>query len=90
MLPDLGKLDQLKVFRIWGCKEFSDISVLKNARQLEELDLVDTAVTLENLLPLIKKSSVKYINATFSRKKDRDLFQDYLDKFGKKLFKTGS
>lgn len=89
ILPDLKMLDQLKSFRIWGCKGLADISVLENVRQLEEVDLVDTAVTLENLLPVIEKPSVKYINATFGRKKDRDLFQEYVDKFEKKLFKTG-
>jgi hypothetical protein len=54
VLPDLGELDQLKVFRIWGCKGLSDISVLKNVRQLEEVDLVDTGLTPDNLLPLLK------------------------------------
>jgi hypothetical protein len=88
ILPDLKMLDHLKSFRIWSCKGLADISVLENVRQLEEVDLVDTSVTLEKLLPLIKKSSVKYINATFSSKKDRDLFQEYVDRHGKRPYKV--
>lgn len=87
VLPDLGKLDQLKVFRIWGCKGLSDISILKNARQLEEVDLVDTALTPDKLLPLFEMPSVRYINASFGTKKDSDLFQKYLDKYGKKCLR---
>lgn len=86
-LPDLQKLDNLKAFRIWGCKGFADISILKNVPNLEEVELVDTALTPEKLLPLFEKPSVKYLNAPFSTKKDNELFQEYLNKYGKKAYR---
>lgn len=87
ILPDLQKLDQLKTFRIWGCKGFADISILKNTPNLEEVELVDTALTPEQLLPLFEKPSVKYLSSSFNTKKDNELFQVYLDKYGKKAYR---
>ncbi len=86
-LPDLRKLDHLKTFRIWGCKGFVDISILKNTPNLEEVELVDTGLTPEKLLPLLEKPSVKYLSSSFNTKKDNELFQEYLDKYGKKSFR---
>lgn len=87
ILPDLQKLDQLKTFRLWGCKGFTDISILKNTPNLEEVVLVDTAVTLEKLLPLFEKPSIKYLRSPFSTKKDNELFQVYLDRYGKQAYR---
>jgi hypothetical protein len=86
-LPDLQKLDHLKIFRLWGCKGFVDISILENTPNLEELELVDTGLTPEKLLPLLEKPSVKYLSASFSTKKDNELFQEYLARHGKKAFR---
>ncbi len=86
-LPDLQKLDHLKTFRIWGCKGFADISILKNTPNLEEIELVDTGLTPEKLLPLLEKPSVKYLSSSFNTKKDNELFQEYLDRYGKKAFR---
>ena len=86
-LPDLQKLDHLKTFRIWGCKGFADISILENTPNLEEIELVDTGLTPEKLLPLLEKPSVKYLSSSFNTKKDNELFQEYLDRYGKKAFR---
>jgi hypothetical protein len=87
ILPDLHKLDHLKTFRIFGCKGLADISMLKNAQNLEEVELVDTALTPENLLPIFENPSVKYLSSSFNTKKDNELFQMYLAKYGKKAFR---
>jgi hypothetical protein len=87
ILPNLLKLDHLKTFRIWGCKGFSDISMLKNVPNLEEVEFVDTALTPEKLLPLFEKPSVKYLSSSFSKKQDKELFLECLDKYGKKAFR---
>jgi hypothetical protein len=54
VLPDIQKLDQLKTFRLWGCKGFTNISILKNTPNLEEVALVDTVLTLEKLCLFLK------------------------------------
>ena len=87
ILPDLHKLNHLKAFRIWGCKGFADISILKNTLKLEEVELVDTALTPEKLLPLFEKPSIKYLSSSFSTKKENELFQEYLDRYGKKAYR---
>lgn len=86
-LPDLQKLDHLKTFRLWGCKGLADISILEKIPNLEEVELVDTALTLENLLPLFEKPSIKYLSSSFSKKKDKELFKEYLNKYGKKAYR---
>jgi hypothetical protein len=87
ILPDLQKLDHLKTFRIWGCKGLADVSMLKNTPNLEQVELVATALTPEKLLPLFEKPSIKYLSSSFSKKKDSELFQEYLDRYGKKAFR---
>jgi hypothetical protein len=90
LLPELQKLDHLKTIRIWGCKGFADISALKNIPVLEEVELVDTSLTPEKLLPLLEKPSVKYLSSSFNTKKDNELFQTYLAKCGKKAFREAT
>ena len=82
-LPDLGNLDCLRAFRIWGCKGLADISALENTPRLEEVELIDTGLTPERTLPLFKKPSIKYLNASFGKKKSDELFQEYLERYGK-------
>ncbi|GEL98214.1 hypothetical protein [Cellulomonas terrae] len=83
VLPDLRRLDHLTTFRIWGCKGLSDISFLIDVPHLEEVALVDTALTPDDLLPLLQKPSVAYLSSSFARRREADLFDEYLDRYGK-------
>ncbi|KYF53237.1 hypothetical protein BE08_22850 [Sorangium cellulosum] len=87
VLPDLGGLGSLRRFRVWGCKRFSDASVLKGVRDLEEVELVDTALGPDDLLVLFEKASVKYIDSRFGTKRHNDAFSEYLVKFNKKQYR---
>ncbi|WP_437638390.1 hypothetical protein [Sorangium sp. So ce854] len=86
-LPDLGRLGSLRKFWVWGCKRFLDASVLKEVRDLEEVEFIDTAMGPDDLLVLFEKASVKYINARFGTKRHNDVFSEYLVKFNKKQYR---
>ncbi|WP_437857178.1 hypothetical protein [Sorangium sp. So ce363] len=86
-LPSLKGLDSLKTFRVWGCKRFSDVSVLEEAQGLEEVEFVDTAMEPDDLLVLFEKASIKYINSQFRAKKQNDVFSEYLVKFNKNQYR---
>lgn len=89
-LPDLQKLGGLKIFRLWGCKGFTDISILNHAPNLEEVELIDTGLSPADLLFLFERPNVKYLNASFKTKKENDTFQEYLDRYGKKAFRESA
>lgn len=86
-LPNLAKLDSLNTFRIWGCKGLGDVSFLLGVPKLEEIELIDTALQPDDLLGLLAKPSVRYVNARFNTKKNNDLFLEYLQKFNKKQYR---
>lgn len=87
VIPSLGELDSLRTFRVWGCKGFADVSSLLGVPNLEEVELIDTALLPEDLLDLFAKPSLRYVNARFSTKKNNDLFAEYLLKFNKKQYR---
>ena len=87
VLPDLARLDHLKTFRIWGCKGLSDISILTEVPHLEEVQLVDTALTPDDLVPLLEKPSVGYLSSSFGTQRESKLFEEYLDTYGKKQWR---
>ncbi|MDQ0372712.1 hypothetical protein [Cellulomonas humilata] len=87
VLPDLTRLDHLKTFRIWGCKGLSDISILTEVPHLEEVQLVDTALTPDDLVPLLEKPSVRYLSSSFGTQRESKLFEEYLDTYGKKQWR---
>ncbi|WP_438019318.1 hypothetical protein WMF18_09710 [Sorangium sp. So ce315] len=87
VLPDLEGLGSLRKFRVWGCKRFSDASVLKGVRDLEEVEFVDAGMVPDDLLVLFEKASIKYINCRFGTKRHNDAFSEYLVKFGKKQYR---
>ena len=90
VLPDLQRLDHLRTFRIWGCKGLSDLSILTDVPHLEEVELVDTALAPDDLLPLLEKPSIAYLSATFATKRDTDRFDEYLDTYGKRAFREAT
>ncbi|KQR17398.1 hypothetical protein [Cellulomonas sp. Leaf334] len=90
VLPDLQRLDHLTTVRIWGCKGLSDITMLTDVPHLEEVELVDTALTPDDLLPLLEKPSIAYLGSSFARKRDTDLVDEYLDRYGKKAYREAT
>ncbi|WP_456789815.1 hypothetical protein [Cellulomonas sp. P5_C5] len=82
-LPDLQRLDHLATFRVWGCKGLADVSALEKTPRLEEVWLTDTALTPDLVLPLLEKPSVRYLSSSFPRRRDDELFQEYLARYGK-------
>ena len=54
---------------------------------LEEVALVDTALTPDDLLPLLEKPSITYLSSTFATKRETDLFEEYLDRYGKMAYR---
>lgn len=86
-LPSLTDLGALTKFRVWGCKGFSDLSILQEVPNLEELELVDTALEPDDLLPLLGKTSVRFVAAQFKTKKHNDVFSEHLTKFGKTRYR---
>ena len=61
-----------------------DASILTEVPHLEEVQLVDTALTPDDLLPLLEKPSVAYLSSSFGTRRQADLFDGYLDRYGKK------
>lgn len=86
-LPDLGGLASLTKFRVWGCKRFSDVFILRGAPKLEEVEFIDTALGPDDLRVLFEKTSIKYINARFRTKRDNEVFSRYLTEFGKSQYR---
>lgn len=84
VLPDLHRLESLRTFFAWGCRGLSDLSFLTEVPRLEEVQLVDTALTPDDLVPLLEKPSVAYVSATFATRREADLFEAYLERYGKK------
>lgn len=82
-LPSFKNLDALKRFRVWGCKKLSDVSALEEVRNLEEVELIDTALEPDDLLALLKKPSTKYINPQFKTQRHNDAFAEYLARYNK-------
>lgn len=62
-------------------KDFSDVSILKETKNLEEVELVGTALEPDDLLPLFERNSIKWISAQFKTKKQNDIFSGYLEKY---------
>jgi hypothetical protein len=89
-LPDLSGLARLTSFRAWGCRGLDDVSILSGAPRLEEVELVDTGLTPEQLVPLLEKPSVRYLSSSFRRRQDAELFQQYLDRAGKKAHREAT
>ena len=54
---------------------------------LEEVRLVDTALTPDDLLPLLEKPSLACVSSTFATKREADLFDEYLERYGKVAFR---
>ncbi|WP_434046605.1 MULTISPECIES: hypothetical protein [Sorangium] len=87
VLPDLEGLDSLRKFCVWGCKGFSDASVLKGVRHLEEVEFIDTAMGPDDLLVLFEKASIKCVDSRFRTKRHNDTFSEYLVKFNKRQYR---
>ena len=48
---------------------------------------MDTALTPDRLLPLLEKPSVAYLSSTFGTRRDTDLFDERLVRYGKTRFR---
>ena len=89
-LPALEGMAALKRFRVWGCKGFTDISVLAEVPQLEEVELIDAGLEPEDLKPLITKPTIRYVNAQFATQSRNAHFTELLAKYGKGKYPEGS
>lgn len=86
-LPDLAGMTSLRTFREWGCKGLTDLSVLLDVPQLEEVALTDAGVEPEDLVPVVAMPSVRYVSAQFGSKGRNDRFAEIVAAHGKAQYR---
>lgn len=86
--PDLGNCKKLKRLQIWQCKRLTDIQALTLIPNLEEFNIVDTPQTPDDLEFLIKAPNIKYVSGQFGSAKKNKQFDELLEKYGTKKYKS--
>ncbi|WP_348800284.1 hypothetical protein [Flavobacterium adhaerens] len=81
--PDLSNCQNLKSIRIMNCKKLTNIENLAFVPNLEEINIIETPQTPEDLEFLIQLPNIKYCSAQFGKNKLNSQFEKLLMKYGK-------
>ena len=82
-VPALSELTRLTRFRAWGCKGFTEVTPIAAAPRLEHVELVDTGLEPESLMPLLSHETLSSLDAQFGTQATQKKYLTLLAEHGK-------
>lgn len=82
-VPSLSGLGKLSRFRAWGCKGFTDVAAVAAAPNIDQVNLVDTNLEPDSLMPLLQHDTLSALTVTFATQAKTRVFEGMLEQYGK-------